>query len=164
MPSLHDVFRRLRWRDRGVPPLVEAPPSWPEADGRRRVAIENEDAVWQWAAARTLEAAGYAVASCGGPHSLAGQRCLLVSEGACPLVDGADVVVNGLGISDRSNWKVLAALRTRRRHLPVVAEVPEPQRAELNATIPGCTPLLFPARPVDLVAAVDRAVRDTCDV
>lgn len=121
--------------------------------------VENEDAMWQWAATGILEAAGYQVACCGGPHDLPNQQCLLVADDRCPLVDGADLVVNGLGISDPANRAVLTALRTRRDQIPVIVEIPTRQLDELHAEIPGCRSVPFPVRPKDLVAAVDDAIR-----
>lgn len=82
-----------------------------------------------------------------------------MADDRCPLVDGADLVVNGLGISDPANRAVLTALRTRRDQIPVIVEIPTRQLGELHAEIPGCRSVPFPARPKDLVAAVDDAIR-----
>ncbi|MGQ0433184.1 MAG: hypothetical protein ACT452_12340 [Microthrixaceae bacterium] len=120
--------------------------------------VENEDAMWQWAATGRLEAAGYQVACCGGPHDLPNQQCPLVADDRCPLIDGADLVINGLGISDPANRAVLTALRTRRDRVPVIVEIRTPQLGELHAEIPGCRTVAFPARPSDLIAAVGDAL------
>ena len=121
--------------------------------------VENEDAMWQWAATGLLEAAGYQVACCGGPHDLPHQHCPLVADDRCPLVDGADLVVNGLGIGDPANRAVLTALRSRRDQIPVIVEIPALQLGTRHAEIPGCQTIPFPARPKDLIAAVDDAIR-----
>jgi hypothetical protein len=119
------------------------------------VVVENEDASWHWAATRILETAGYEVACCGGPKHLPDQRCPLVAGDRCPLVEGADLVVNGLGISDPANHAVLTALRAQHGEIPVLAEIPAPQIARLDAEIPGCRTVPRPVGPGDLVAAVD---------
>lgn len=158
--SLLDALRSLLKSPVGdtlgavAPPL----PDWSVPDERPRVVIEHEDAVWQWAASGLLESAGYQVASCSGPHGLAQGRCPLVHDGACPLVAGADVVVNGLGIRDPANRAVLAAMRDRQPDLPVVVELPGPQRDRLDTELPGCQTVAFPLRPGDLLDAVDGAV------
>jgi hypothetical protein len=125
------------------------------------VVVENEDAACQWAAAGLLEAAGYDVASCGGPRNLRGQQCPLVVHDRCPLIDGADVVVNGLGIREPANRAVLTALRTRRSQVPVIVEIPTPRLGELHAEIPGCRTVPYPVTPKTLIAAVDDAILDT---
>lgn len=81
----------------------------------------------------------------------------MVTEGRCGLVDGADVVVNGLGIRDPAHRDVLATVRSS-SDLPVLVELPAPQRERLEADFPGCEPIPFPVRPEELVRAVDAAV------
>lgn len=120
--------------------------------------IENEDAMWQWAATKVLETAGYEVACCSGPRHLPRGRCPLVAGGQCSLVDDADLVVSGLGITDPANRAVLAALRERRGHIPLIAEISPSRLAELHAEIPGCRTVPYPVGPKVLVDAVDGAL------
>ncbi len=120
--------------------------------------VEHEDPVWRWAATERLSGAGYQVASCGGPRVLPHQRCPLVAGDGCPLIDQADVVVNGLGISTAANRAVLEAVRARRESLPVVVELPAPRFTELHAELPGCRTVPFPVGPKDLVRSVDDAI------
>lgn len=161
MPRLHDILRMRTLRPTGgrADRVASQPRPWLGAGEGPRVVVENEDAMWQWAATGILEAAGYQVACCGGPHDLPHERCSLVADERCPLIDGADLVINGLGISDPANRAVLAALRTRHEQIPVIVEIPTRQLGELNAELPGCRTVPFPVRPKDLVAAVDDAMR-----
>jgi len=138
------------------PPAVL--PQWSASDVRPRVVVEHEDPVWRWAAAGLLEEAGYQVGGCGGPHELAGGECPLVTDGQCTLIEGADAVVNGLGIRDPGHRAVLASVRAHDGGLPVLVELPSPQRERLQADFPGCQQLPFPVRPQDLVEAVGAAI------
>lgn len=149
-----------RSRGRRPDPVAPQPHPWLATGGGARVVVENEDAVWRWAAKGALERAGYQVACCAGPRHLPDQRCPLVDADRCHLLDGADVVVNALGISDPANRAVLHAVRTRRTQLPVIVEIPTPQLEALHQDIPGCRNIAYPARPMELIAAVDAAVRD----
>lgn len=160
MPNLRRILRMLtlRPRDRRLDRIGAQPRPWPAAGDGPRVVVENEDPMWQWAATGLLEAAGYQVACCGGPHDLPNQQCPLVTDDRCPLIDGADLVINGLGIRDPANRAVLTALRTRRDQIPVIVEIRTPQLDELHAEIPGCRTVPFPARPKQLLAAVDDAI------
>ena len=160
MLSLNDLLRTwtLRARERTLNRIPNPPHPWSAASEGRRVVVEHEDAMWQWAATRILETAGYEVACCGGPHHLPHDQCPLASDDRCALVDGADLVVNGLGIRDPANRAVLTALRTRRGQIPVIVEIPTPQMAELHVAIAGCRTVPLPVCPRDLVAAVDEVL------
>lgn len=121
--------------------------------------VEHDDGLWQWAATGLLEAAGYEVACCGGPHELPDGRCPLVAGGHCPLVDGADLIVSGLGISQPAERAVLVALRTRHEQVPVLVEIPAREISELHAVAPGCRTVPWPVCAKDLKAAVDDVLR-----
>lgn len=95
---------------------------------------------------------------CGGPRELDGGVCPMVTEGHCALIEGADAVVNGLGLRDPAHREVLATVRSG-SDVPVLVELPSPQRARLEADFPGCAPIPFPVRPQDLVRAVDAVVQ-----
>lgn len=127
------------------------------SDVRPRVVVEHEDPVWRWAAAGVLEQAGYQVLGCGGPHELADGKCPMVTTGRCALIEGADVVVNGLGIREPVHQDVLGAVQGS-SSVPVLVELPSPQRERLAADFPGCQRIPFPVRPQDLVTAVGAAV------
>lgn len=161
MSNVRRILRMvtLRPRNRGPDPMAALPRPWAEAGDGPRVVVENEDATWQWAATETLEAAGYEVACCGGPYHLPHQLCPLVTDDRCPLIDGADLVINGLGIGDPTNRAVLTALRTQREQTPVLVEIGTTQLAELHTEIPGCRTVPFPVRPKDLIAGVSDVIR-----
>lgn len=160
MVNLGDLRRLVSFIDPMVDraPIEPPPGSWPAGDPAPRVLVEHQDPVWRWAAARRLEAAGYQVTTCGGPGVFRHGRCPLVAGEGCPAVDGADVVVNGLGIRDAGARAVLSAVRGARPELPVVVELPQPQSDDLDAAIPGCRVVPFPVGPVELVRAVEEAL------
>lgn len=56
--------------------------------------------------------------SCDGP--VAGHSCPIAEGGVCPIVEDADLVVNGLDGSDRRVTALLEALVERHPGLPVV--------------------------------------------
>lgn len=136
-------------------------PAWPTSDVRPRVVVEHEDPVWRWAAAGLLEDAGYQVLGCGGPHELTDGGCPMVAEGRCTLIDGADVVINGLGVRDPAHRAVLASIRAHSSGLPVLVELPSTQQDRLEADFPGCQRIPFPVRPHDLVTAVSVALESS---
>lgn len=157
MAWLQDLFRGGNRRKGGPPAPFPAPVgTWPAATEGRRVVVEHEDSAWQTAAARILETAGYEVACCGGPLQLPQRRCSLAVDHRCPLVESADLVINGLGISDPVNRDVLIALRARCDQSPViVAEIPPPQLADAPVEIAGFRTIPVSVGSRDLVAAVD---------
>lgn len=134
--------------------FVDAQVGWPAERAGPRVVVEHDDAAWRWAATGRLEAAGYQVASCPGPRHLPGERCPLVAGEACSLIDGADVVVDGLGVTVPEHRAVLTALRARHEELPVIVEIRPSQILELESELPGCRVVTYPVRPRELLAAV----------
>jgi hypothetical protein len=96
------IVRSLFTRRRS--PRVLHPGEWPVQGGKPRVLIENPDGADLWAHADVLREAGYDVAVCGGPAAETEDHertvCPLVTEGRCPLVDGADVVVSTTRLAD----------------------------------------------------------------
>ena len=88
---------------------------WPAQTGKTRVLIENPDRADLWAHAAVLRDAGYEVAMCSGPASAGEQQehttCPLLTEGHCPLVEGADVVVSTTQL--KNGREILAALNAR---------------------------------------------------
>jgi hypothetical protein len=86
--------------------------------GRTRVLVESSDAVEQWAFETALGDAGYDVAVCDGP-SYHGAPCPLIRTGDCPLVAGADVIVNRFRLCEPANQDVLRAVRSHWPATPV---------------------------------------------
>ncbi|GMU79725.1 MAG: hypothetical protein AMXMBFR46_25150 [Acidimicrobiia bacterium] len=127
-------------------------------DRRPKVLLEYADYGVAFAAERILERHGYAVAVCGGPDHLRGRQCPLVASGTCPLVEGADVVLNGLDLTRRENRAVLAAVRGASGERRVIVEVSEPVSARHRELLEGTEIVLFPMRAHDLVEAVEHSL------
>jgi len=152
---------------------------WPAPTGRPRVLIENPDAADLWAQANVLREAGYDVAVCAGPApepeprhgaSLLAEStyweqpapkreprtiCPLVSEGRCPLVEGADVVVSSVSLA--GSREILHALDERGTAAIVVEGTRDELAREPAATGAG-TRLELPVTARRLVDAVERAL------
>jgi hypothetical protein len=135
-------------------------PTWGERDERQRVLIENPDFGVGFAVERVLEDAGYEVAVCGGPDSLAGHECPLVFTGECDLVSGADLVVHSLNPDRREHAEVLRALRAMHPKTPIVVEVAGPSAAHHEGLLHGCVVIPFPATRESLVGAVAEALAE----
>lgn len=110
-------------------------PRWDESDASRvRILLECPPESSPSVIASAIESHGYAVRTCKGP-SVA--PCALIDQGACALVDGADVVVNLLGATP-SEESVLPAVAGLRRCPAILAE-PRFQRAGAERR-PGSEP------------------------
>lgn len=119
-----------------------APGEWPERQGRARVLVEEADPASGWVVEKLLQNEGYDVAVCGGPEILG--RCFLVTDGRCPLAEGADVVLNSLSLSQPDRREVVEALRARLPDTPVIVGVPLPQAAKHAVLLEGCRLMDFP--------------------
>jgi hypothetical protein len=168
-PHVRSLFGRTR-----TPPTMH-PEEWAEPSGKPRVLIENPDGADLWAHAEILREAGYEVAMCGGPtpepehvpwlrrlyeaDPLAGERpertfCPLLTEGHCPLVEGADVVVSTTALTD--SREILATLGARSSPALVVEGTSADLEREHDAIGNGVE-LSLPVMPQQLVEAVERA-------
>jgi hypothetical protein len=132
------------------------PAPGPAAGARGRVLIENPHGVLVDAYEDALRAAGFEVGSCAGPS--AAEPCPLVTEEACPLVAGADVVVCGLDFDQPESRAVLDALRTHHGGAAVVVQVPDRQVGEVAPAAAGFRLVPASVDPADLVAAVEGAL------
>jgi hypothetical protein len=158
-------------------PRALHPDEWSEQAGRPRVLIENPDGADLWAHADVLREAGYEVAMCGGPtvetrnvpwfrrrplpwgspsrveldrHTL----CPLLSEGHCPLVEGADVVVSTTQLTD--GREIIAKLSAKTS--PAVVVEGTSFDLERDRDVVGdSVELELPVLPHNLVEAVERA-------
>jgi hypothetical protein len=156
-------------------PLTMHPEDWPEQSGKPRVLIENPDQADLWAHADVLREAGYDVAVCAGPTAEPERvpwfrrlfwadpepverpertLCPLLSEGHCPLVEGADVVVSTTSLTD--SHEILATLSARSSPGVVVEGTTAGLERERDA-IRDSVQLRFPVLPRQLVEAVERA-------
>ena len=133
--------------------------SWPErTDWRARVLVENADPGVAYAMQRALEDSAFDVLTCGGPDHLKRNRCPLVAEGRCSLVEGADVVVHGLNVNRPDQAAVLQGIRDRYPDTPVVVEVPTPLREKHEKLLDGFTIVRMPATRERLIDAVRHAL------
>jgi hypothetical protein len=120
------------------------------------VLIENPDGAELWAHADVLREAGYDVAMCGGPAAKTEEHdhtnCPLVTEGRCPLVEGADVVVSTTRLID--GREILKALSARSTPLVVEGTTFDLER---DADVTGdALEITLPIMPSQLVEAVEQ--------
>lgn len=108
----------------------------------------------------TLRRAGYAAAVCHGPSDSADrpERCVLTTGEPCRLVDGADVVVSGLGVAGEERRAVLEALRRFHPHKPLVVVVPVDELHRYGDLLDGAHVLIEPVEPSELLTAVQHAI------
>jgi hypothetical protein len=145
------------------------------------VLIEHPDGADLWAHADALREAGYDVAVCRGPSGAAERvprfrrprgywedsqpvertertLCPLISEGHCPLAEGADVVVSSTRVTD--GREIVAALSGRSAPALVV-EGTTLELKRYGDAIGGATEIEVPVSPKQLVQAVERAKSTT---
>lgn len=144
----------MRWRRKSAP----EPRSWGSRSGRARILLEDEDAASQWAFREVLTEAGFDVATCDGPNRLPNHRCPLIADGDCPLVSGADVIVNALHLTDEANRAVLGAVRTAQPDTPIIVETTRLRARHFQDLVAGCRLLLEPVGQQDLLTEVDAAL------
>lgn len=144
---------RIRRRARTI-----RPGPWPFA--RPRVLIEHSDEAVAFDFVSTLRRAGYSVAICPGPSSSAErrERCVLVTGERCAFVDGADVVVSGLGVASPEKREVLQALRRHHPGKPIVVEVALEELHLYDRVLDGLHVVVSPVDPDELLAAVNDAI------
>jgi acetyltransferase len=130
-----------------------AMPSWPGPHDRLRLLVEGSGT--QWHAGEAAREAGISVLTCAGPAR--NPRCPLLSGGACPLVDGADVVVITHPTRDQA-WAELRARHIARGTPPVCVET----GSAAGPPLPGETIIGPPgeARVLDVVEEVGRPRTD----
>jgi CheY-like chemotaxis protein len=122
---------------------------------RPTVLIEDPDPAWRRMMEGALPDLGYDVAFCDGPAHLPG-GCRLVEQGACPLVESADVVLNSLNLDELGNREVLAALHTFHPRTPVIALVSHREAREHPSCLHGCTVEHFPTTIHDLLGLLEQ--------
>jgi len=131
--------------------------TWPRKAGRPRVLVEDPDGAVLWASARILEEAGYEVACCQGPtgvgRGLARNCCPLLVGGACPLVEGADVVVSSTSLPESAGIQEAVARHDAALVVGGPGRVVE-ERLERIGTGSALASPISPARLVGAVAAV----------
>ena len=127
-------------------------------DPRPRVLVEIRDGAEAWGLWRVLERAGYAVSWCPGPDRASGTSCPLVTRGACPLVEDADVVLSALGPPIDSWRAVLEASRRHHPDTPVVVGSSALDAARLGALPMGSSQVRAPLRAGEVLRTVEDAL------
>ena len=108
------------------------PPPWSPRPVGRRVLVEASGGHWH--GEDTLRAAGYDVAVCAGPEDRAPDvPCPMLADGACSLVEGADVIVHLLPPDRPENRRVAAALARGRSGAAVLTPETDESRATVTA-------------------------------
>ena len=127
---------------------------------RARVLFESPDGAEAHAVWSLLNRYGYDTMWCPGPSDHPARDCTLVRAGHCPLVDGADVIVNALDQSDGKCGEVARSLDNSAdvaRSRPVVVVQPPSGAADLAASLPHCDVVPGPLRSGVLVRVVTKA-------
>jgi hypothetical protein len=93
------------------------PTAEPATDRPRRVVIEHPSSLVRLELTEELRAAGYDVTACSGPRAALPRACPLLADERCPLLDAADVIVNGLHAEQAT---VLAQQRRMMPDTPVL--------------------------------------------
>lgn len=135
------------------------PGPWPYP--RPRALIEHIDEGVAFGFVNTLRRAGYSVGICPGPSVSPDrpERCVLTTGERCEFVDGADVVVSGLGVETAERRAVLEALRRHHSSKPLVVIVSLEELHLYGELLDGVHIVVDPVEPAELLAAVDDAVR-----
>lgn len=95
----------------------------PRTEARTKVLVETDDPDTAIATAKALEEVGFEATVCLGPgHNP--DRCMLLHDGECVLVEDADVLLYDLDPDDDTQRAVLEGLRTTYPRLPIVAQIP----------------------------------------
>jgi hypothetical protein len=84
-------------------------PTWPAGEKRPRILVEAMSG--RWSGEDAARAAGFDVRTCRGPSD--SRSCPLLTDGSCPLADGADAVVVALPPAAAITRQLIAA---HRRH------------------------------------------------
>lgn len=127
---------------------------------RPRVLLESPDGAEAQAVWSLLDRHGYDTMWCPGPSGRASE-CSLVRTGRCPLVDGADLIVNALDRTDGKSAEVARRLDAstdgRSPSRPVVVVTTRNALAEVAASLPHCDVVPGPLRSEMLLRVAPRA-------
>lgn len=133
-------------------------PVWPEQRrGPFRLLIEDGDGASSAGIEYALAPLACDVAVCRGP---AETDCPLLTGESCDLVEGADLIVNKLDLRTPVGAGVLAAEQAAAPSVPVIVEIPRPEKSALAPVVKDCRVLAFPATSQAYRDAVIRALTD----
>ncbi len=133
-----------------------AVPPWSD-DEVDRVLIEATDALQRDVIQQILTRHGYSVRSCGGPEATE-TRCPLTAGKGCPVVEGADVVVQAMRLSDPRNREVLLEIQRLHPEISLLVEVPSPSADRAPEDFEHCQIMAQPMTSATLLASVSDAV------
>ena len=144
-----------RWRTKHSG-RQKRPSAWPQrSDDRVRVLLEYPAHSTPSAMAKALDDAGYETLICEGT-----ERCPIVAGGDCALVDGADVVVSGFGVTTSDDRELPAAIRSRHPEVPLVVECTEPTSERYPDLVGPSIHLRTPVSKSSVTAAVSAALAE----
>lgn len=125
---------------------------------RPMVVVESGRPEAREAMVRSLDAAGFDVTTCPGPHHLYGGGCPLLESSDCFQVERASALVHDLDLEDPTSREVLLTLRERYSHLPIVVEASTAVARRHHELLDGCT-VVPPFSPEHLAGVVQQVVR-----
>jgi hypothetical protein len=145
MNLIREWWHARRYRD--------VPTSWPErgTNDRVRVLLEYPHHATPRVIAGVLERAGYESLVCENS-----EHCRLVWKGTCPLVDDADVVVNGFGLRTPEHRAIVESIVETHPETALVVQCSDieiPEDMDLTRAVHCPNPLMTSR----LLAAVDEA-------
>jgi hypothetical protein len=145
------------WRIRGRVRTI-SPGPW--RFSKPRALVEHFDDAVALELVAILRGAGYSAAICPGPSGSpdSPERCVLTTGERCLFVEGADVVVSGLGVSTAERRAVLEALRRHHAGKPLVVAVPQEELHLYGELLDDVRVVIEPVEPDELRAAVEDAV------
>jgi hypothetical protein len=132
----------------------------PIPDRPIRVLIEHPGSLVRLELTEELSTAGYEVSTCSGPAAPAARACPLLADEPCPLVDAADVIVNGLHAEQDA---ILERQRQVAPDTPVLflagADAPTAPARPTKGVVAACDLMSG----TEVVAVVDELVRANAD-
>lgn len=139
---------------------AELPPAtWPSGEAQQlRVVLEGSPDERTGEVLEALQGAGFDVAVCHGPSVEA--ACPLVEHGSCSLIDGADAVVNMLGVADEENCEILVELQDVTPRVPVVSVMTENEERTHAGELTRAHPLCKPVAPQAVLDTVIDALEE----
>lgn len=142
------VLRQRGWRRRQLPAE-----HWLGPPGvRPRVVLECPAHASPYIVAEALTRAGFEVVPCEGPGPYT--SCPVVAGERCSAIEGADVIVNLLGVAESECVEVLRGVQQRHADVPVVIEVPAPRAAQNADLLQGCRVAYAPVGSASLVKEI----------
>ena len=128
----------------------------PTTDRPLRVLIEHPSSLVRLELEEELRAAGHHVATCSGPRAPVPRTCPLLADERCPLVDAADVVVNGL-LAEQ--YTVLVGQRRTAPDTPVLLLEGTDEATEAGESPEGVVPACDMLSGADVVVVLSDLVR-----